>query len=69
MYPAFNICRGDIVEQKEAPYGVPKDPELQQIMETLDVTHGKSDKIGSCRGAEIRRVRFIGQSLILVTLS
>ena len=51
-----------MVEQKEAP-------EPQQRMETLDVTHGKSDKIGSRRGLEIRSVRFIGQCLFLVTLS
>lgn len=50
-----------MIEQKEAS-------EPHQSMATLDVTHGKSDNIGSCRGLEIRNVRFIGQCLILVTL-
>ena len=55
-----------IIEQKEAPCGISKDPELQHIVETLDMTHGKPVKIGSWRGVDIRMIRIIGQSLVLV---
>ena len=57
-----------IIEQKGAPCGISKDPELQHIVETFDVTRGKPVKIGSWRGLDIRMIRIIGQSLVLVTL-